>query len=71
MIAFAFHFTVENLGVSFCFVFLPQMSYVLCEMRDDPYLCSVSLLLYQNLCTLRYLNFAVTALFRDCSEDIC
>jgi len=28
MIAFAFHFTVENQGVSFC-LFLPQMSYVL------------------------------------------
>ena len=54
------------------FCFYPKWVMSCCEMRDDPHLCTVSLFLHPNVSTfLRHLNFAVTALFRDCSEDIC
>lgn len=66
---FSFHHGEPGSFILFCFY--PKWVRSCCEMRDDPNLCSISLLLYPNFCTLRHLNFAVTALFRDCSEDIC
>jgi hypothetical protein len=52
-------------------LFLPQMNYVLLWNERWSTFVFWKFTSVSKLLSLRHLNFAVTALFRDCSEDIC